>query len=385
LERRQDEDMDRPRSFHEQLGEDASESVKALGSFKIKALLREHNKHQRGEQPNYKLIHTKKTNKNVTKPYRPTITRKRKYSRVIHFTHIHKSAGTLFCRMAFKNKVNTNHGENCNVQKDQYCCGGQDTLEAQIMYANWTYWDLVATEREMYDNMAPDYYDYVVMLRNSKERYYSHWGHLRRMISIGPGVQKRGLGNSAWVFGNNTVASQQYLKERKIPAGVDPLGNFQQWIRGQPDNWNTRILCGAKCRTQPKYKITRELFNYTLQRADKFAHFLFVEDLEASYNQLAQAYQWGNYSQVTTKHILENQSHRRQDKEEAQSKIAQEEWDPLESPLDDALYEFAKRKFHHVKDPWQEPFQNQADVDRYFSEGFQRGCQDACCGNCTSY
>ena len=320
------------------------------------------------------------------KPYRPTIPAyKRQYPRVLFFVHIHKSAGTLFCRLAYRNRININREKNCNVQDDQYCCGQKDTLQAQITYANKTFWDLVAIERELYDSMAPDYYDYIVTLRDSKSRYYSHWSHLRRMMPVGPGVQTGGFGDSAWIFGNNTILDDR-MRKRYVPSGVDPLGSFVVWSQGQPDNWNTRIICGAKCRPQPKFQITRELFEYTLQRANKFAHFLFVEDLEASYNQIARAYKWHKYHEIISTSLLEDQSKRRRDKEGVDIRLAKEKWDPFMSALDDALYEFAKRKYHNVnqEELWK-PFQNQDIVDRYFAEGPKVGCLNGCCFNCSAY
>ena len=320
------------------------------------------------------------------KIYRPTIQAyKRKYPRVLFFVHIHKSAGTLFCRLAFKNRVNTNHASNCNVQDDQYCCGGTDTPEAQISFATETYLDLVATERELYDSMAPDYYDYIVTLRDSKSRYYSHYGHLRRMMPVGPGYQVGGFGDSAWIFGNNSILNRK-IKRREVPVGEDPLGTFSRWYRGQPDNWNVRILCGAKCRPQPKYQITQELFEYTLKRVDQFRHFLFVEDLESSYNKMALEYRWYNLSDDRYAYILESNGNRRKDKDVVDQRLANETWDPFMSVLDDALYEFARRKYHHVgaKELWA-PFRNHEALTRYFEDGGSFRCQDACCGNCTAY
>lgn len=362
-----------------------TEGMKALGQFKSKALLLANRDQLKpGLNP---MEWTWFNNKNSSyKPYRPTIAKyQRKYPRVLFFVHIHKSAGTLFCRLAYRNRVNTNRGSNCNVQDDQYCCGGEDTLEAQISFANRTYLDLVAIERELYDSMAPDYYDYIVILRDSKSRYYSHWSHLRRMIPVGPGVQTGGFGDSAWIFGNNTIVNNR-LRERAVPRGVDPLGNFESWSEGQPDNWNTRIICGAKCRSRPKFQITRELFEYTLQRANKFAHFLFVEDLEGSYNQFAKAYKWHKYSDVISTALLDDQSKRRRDNKNIEARVAREKWNPFMSALDDALYEFAKRKYHNVSEQelWQ-PFHNQTMVDRYFAEGYKVGCVNGCCFNCSAY
>jgi len=373
----------------------------------------------------------------TTRPYRPTIgAYRRKYSKVLFFVHIHKSAGTLFCRLAFKNRISINHQFNCNVQEDQYCCGGNDpSIQAQIDFAKETYWDLVATERELYHSMVPEYYDYIIILRDSKSRYYSHYSHLRRVIPIGPGYQVGGFGTSAWLFGNpssfinNTTESDnnssvinnnitnpnnsnhlQHHERRELKVGEDPLGNFSTWYEGQPDNWNTRILCGAPCRLRPKYQITKTLFLSTLHRANQFQHFLFVEDFEESYNQFASAYEWHNYTDDSYSYILRHKSNRRKDKDKmiVDDEVTKEPWDPLMSALDDALYEFAQRKYYHSRNQknnnnhshdeddnndnnetynatlWA-PFQNQEILDRYFQEGITFQCQDACCGNCTSY
>lgn len=329
----------------------------------------------------------------MTKPYRPTIAAyQRKYPKVLFYVHIHKSAGTLFCRLAFKNRIHTKRESNCNVQDDQYCCGGKDTVQAQITFANLTYWDLVATERELYESMAPDYYDYIVTLRDSKSRYASHYRHLRRLMPIGPGLQLGGFGDSAWIYGNNnSIVRRTMMNRRPVPEGVDPLGSFDDWIRGQPDNWNTRILCGAKCRSCPKYQITRELFDYTLQRANDFKHFLFVEDIESSYNQIANAYNWRNSTELAHVFAMENKSIQRNNDSHqvADPRRANDEsWDPFMSALDDALYEFAQRKYHQGNGTAAAvgaPFRNQNVLDRYFEEGTRRGCLDACCGNCTPY
>jgi hypothetical protein len=256
-------------------------------------------------------------------------------------------------------------------------------MEAQIGYANQTNFDMVAIEREMYESMAPDHYDYVVTLRDSKRRYYSHWGHLRALMPIGPGVQIGGFGNSAWIYGNNTIVDIK-TKKRRVHEGQDPLRSFAEWSEGQPDNWNTRILCGPRCRPQAKFQITENLFNYTLTRVERFAHFLFVEDMEASYDKFAAHYRLRNYSDMgASSEFVQKMSNRSHDKD---ALVRQERWNPLMSALDDALYEFAKRKYQNMThEQLLHPFSNQALLDRYFSEGMQIGCADACCGRCTSY
>lgn len=308
-----------------------------------------------------------------------------RYPRVLYYVHIHKGAGTLFCAFADLNKASINKHWNCNVQEDQRCCGGADSLEAQLQYSKTTNFDIVAIEREMYEFMAPSHYDYVVTLRDSKRRYYSHWGHLRRLIPIGPGVQNGGFGNSAWIFGNNTIEDIKTTK-RKIDAGVDPLGNFTVWSEGQPDNWNTRILCGPRCRPRTKFQITPELFNYTLSRVEKFAHFLFVEDMEASYNKFASFYNLNMYKNIAPPDHVQKVSNRREDKDEADIEFETQSWNPFMSALDDALYEFARRRYQNDTEAnvWR-PFSNQVMLDRYFEEGWKEGCTDGCCGHCTSY
>lgn len=357
-----------------------SDGMRTVGHFKSKSLNQHHQKLKAAASLNGASTPT------YTKPYRPTIPAyQRKYPRVIFFVHIHKSAGTLFCRLAYRNRVNSKQEKNCNVQDDQHCCGGEDTMQAQIEFANHTYWDLVATERELYDSMAPDYYDYVVTLRDSKSRYYSHYSHLRRMMPVGPGIQIGGFGDSAWIYGNNSIVDLR-IKKRILPPGFDPLGTFEAWYQGQPDNWNTRVLCGAKCRSKPKFNITQELFQYTLQRADHFKHFLFVEDIETSYNQIAEAYKWHKYADIVNTFQVDDHSNRRQNKTRADLTLKQKKWDPFMSALDDALYEFAKRKYLNVsRDELWKPFQNQEVVDRYFAEGHKKGCKNGCCGKCSSY
>ena len=341
-----------------------------------------------------------------------------RYPRVIFFVHIHKGAGTMFCSFADMNGATVNKQQNCNVQQDQRCCGNSDTIDAQVEYAKQTMFDVVAIEREMYETMAPDYYDYVVTLRESQSRYYSHWKHLRRMMPIGPGVQTGGFGDSSWIYGTNVILDID-IKKRNVPIGMDPLGNFTQWYEGQPDNWNTRILCGPRCRPQSKFQITESLFHYALTRLEIFSHFLFVEDMEASYNKFAAHYNLRVYSDIISSqaekklkhsnqhnHTAKNQRSLDRSPENADERtkrsIPRNEthgqvltnttvvdrglWDPLMSALDDALYEFARRKYQNMthEQLWR-PFSNQVQVDRYFVEGPQMGCHDVCCGRCTAY
>uniref|UniRef100_A0A6V0C3A4 Uncharacterized protein n=1 Tax=Pseudo-nitzschia australis TaxID=44445 RepID=A0A6V0C3A4_9STRA len=166
---------------------------------------------------------------------------RRKYPRMIYFLHIHKSAGSFVCKQAFRNQLAADYKRNCNVRDDQRCCSSEngsgkkprvrvageerdrdhhatndhdhdhdhpttstthhhneteddaarasssstsfsDTFSArrQIAFARTAPYDLVAAEKELPEILLPDHYDYVVSLRNSRDRYASHWNHLMR-------------------------------------------------------------------------------------------------------------------------------------------------------------------------------------------------------------
>ena len=266
----------------------------------------------------------------------------------IHFlVHIHKSAGTSMCNMATRHRLRTLARRNCNVQQDQRCCGGKDTVKAQIRFANTTRYDFVAIEKEMYDSMSPEFYHYIVVLRNSKARYFSHFNHIRRRSS-------------------------------KIGHVDGTVGTFVEWYFQQPDNWNTRILCGPRCLDMNKYQLTREIFQYTLNRLRLFEDILFVEDLENSYRKFATKHDWPK-----TPMYQENVA---RDAESRSSLVSEYDWDPLMSALDDALYEFGQRKEAGL-----EPFDEfsphiQEQLDNYFSQGPSKNCTTVCCGDiCSLY
>jgi len=159
--------------------------------------------------------------------------------------------------------------------------------------------------------------------------------------------------------------------------------NFTTWTEGQPDNWNVRILCGPKCKSQPKFQITRQLFEYTLHRLAMFRHVLFVEDIRDSYNQMASTYQWKLLHKDYMRKPTRQGNYDR-------SKVSTFQWNPHMSVLDDALYEFAKRKYNQDNNQSDLPnmrndFANQAQVDQYFALGPLQNCTNVCCGPCTQY
>jgi hypothetical protein len=280
-------------------------------------------------------------------------------NKILFLVHIHKSAGSSLCQMAKRNRLRVKSRTNCNVQPDQRCCGGKDTVAAQEYFANTTLYDLVAIETEMYESMATQYYHYIVILRNSQARYYSHWLHVLRYF-------------------NSTTA-----------------GTFPQWWSGQPDNWNTRVICGPRCLQPNKYALTRDMFRHTLNRLRLFEDILFVEDMARSYRKFTKKHNWTSIPMIDKNTALDltwkkaNEKNRKLLlpllKTDARVSAAHD-WDPLMSALDNALYEFGERKEAGL-----EPFDNftvsvQQDLDQYFAMGPSRNCTTICCGTkCSVY
>lgn len=235
---------------------------------------------------------------------------------------------------------------NCNPQADQRCCGGNDSLEAQQRFAQITNLTFVASERQMYEAMDTEHYRYILMLRESEARYRSHWQHV-------------------------------YRNAKGVPR-------FARWWEGQPDNWNFRNICGTQCTTVAKYRITQPLFDYTLDRLLHFDHFLFLERFNESFTALADAVGW-NIMPVRVHRSSQN-FHYSPDQEG-------DEWDPMMSALDRALYEIASRIFdgrnnnqtNKIDARWLSG-ETQKGVDAYFRTGASMGCVTACCNTtCSKY
>ena len=400
-----------------------------------------------------------------------------KYPRMIHFLHIHKSAGTFLCKQAFHNKMAADYGKNCNVRNDQRCCWYSkeheswthtiDThnetklLEESMRFAKTAPFDFVATEKELFGPMLSDHYDYVVTLRDSRSRYKSHWQHLdrnaqqrktdferyrngrkRKQPHRGGGYRvsgqrnpnqntntsllqttdkgRVGSGRSKWVdIGEDPMDDPEHWNYTLVnpeDGSVHPVGNFTKWIFGQPDNYSLRMICGSPCVNVPKYQITRKLFEHSLERIwVHFSHVLFVEDMEASFARFASAYGWDpeakNKDEPTNskpKNVAKKSSFQRNDHRNFSQAIF--DLDPFMTALDDALYEFALRKYNAGVVPdrnsitntsndndndnsslpqrlvWKKdyaPFQNQDLVDSYFKEGPLKNCTNPCCGYCS--
>jgi hypothetical protein len=328
-----------------------------------------------------------------------TILPQRKYKNVIYFLHIHKSAGSFLCKQAYQNRMSAPYQNNCNAQDDQYCCG-KDSIKALYDFANTTHYDFVATERELYESMAPEAFDYVVSLRNSKSRYYSHFLHVMRHIRKGIKQRDETDVDSLWLWSGHQdskgdmdhpmkriqqeqardrIRRQQKkrLKEQaKHNTSYHPLQDFTTWSAGQPDNWNVRIICGRRCKSRAKFQVTYELFRYTLERLANFRHILFVEDMVDSFNAFATSYRWKP---------IQGEDGTRTKRNYTATDVEQAEWNPLMSALDDALYEFAQRLYNSETAKLWDSFSNQAEVDKYFSMGPKQSCADICCGHCTPY
>jgi hypothetical protein len=272
--------------------------------------------------------------------------RRRPNDKIIYFLHIHKNGGTSFCNAAKMNHLSVSWKTNCNVRRDQRCCGREDSLTAQRQFAHTTTYDLVASEKEMYDAMDTESYDYVVILRQSLSRYLSHWRHVQSGLD--------------------------YSRKEA----------FDTWWKAQPDNYSTRMICGTQCMATPKFQLSRQDFQHTLSRLANFDSILFLESFQASYEEFANRHSWTD-SNLGWKHKA---------RENSDGNNYTSSWDPLMSALDDALYAFAQRLLRSDEDsstpPRLEdlPLDNQQSLDHYFQEGPARNCDNPCCATkCSTY
>jgi len=363
---------------------------------------------------------------------------RRKYKRLIYFLHIHKAAGSFVCRHAQLNRLSANYRNNCNVRANQRCCGknGNFSESNQIEYAKKATYDLVANERELPEVLLPEYYDYVVCLRDSRNRYESHWKHLVHIAKKSQSDQKRfprlKARSSPWTqqsknlngdisgtrrwrlhelieYDSNDPEHYQLSVRNPKDKSLHPVGNYTKWIMGQPDNYNLRMICGTKCLKVRKFQITKDLFEYTLKRLwTDFSHVIFVEDMEESFGAFAKAYNWTKFSKPSSNATSNSTLEKIVPYKPTEDVKIPKWWDPHMTVLDDALYELAKRKYslatsaskkitmdgNHSKSSritrpmWNvdyEPFANQGLVDKYFREGPLRNCANSCCGYCTKW
>ncbi|GAX14808.1 hypothetical protein FisN_29Lh008 [Fistulifera solaris] len=246
------------------------------------------------------------------------------------------------CALASLNQLRVNKEQNCNVQPDQRCCGFADTLPAQQRFAAVTFYQFVANERDMYDAMDHQHYTYMVMLRQSQSRYQSHWKHM---------------------------CQEQYHTNVTLPT-------FDTWWQAQPDNWNFRKICGTRCQTVPKFQITRELFEYTLDRLKSFDHILLLEYWDVMLPQLTQSLGW---RMVPNLHISAKASNI------TYPELGNSAWDSFMSVLDDALYEYGLARYQKI-DTFVFSQDTARMLEQYFTKGRERGCENPCCAeSCSTY
>ena len=173
--------------------------------------------------------------------------------KIVFLLHIHKSAGSTLCEMAGANGEIVNTVANCNVQQNQRCCGGDSLLEHRA-YARTSRYTFVAAEGPMYSVMDHAHFEYVVIMRRSIDRYYSHYRHVERLYRGG--------------------------------------STFEAWMDGQPDNWNVRQLCGTRCLRVPKFKLAITHYLYTLNRMRAFDFVIRLDHFQSDLRRFAGARHW---------------------------------------------------------------------------------------------
>jgi hypothetical protein len=248
------------------------------------------------------------------------------------------------CALAAMNQLRVNKEQNCNVQPDQRCCGFSDTLQAQERFAAVTFYQFVANEKDMYDAMDHQHYTYMVVLRQSQDRYRSHWKHM---------------------------CQEQYHTNVTLPT-------FDAWWQAQPDNWNFRKICGTRCQNVPKYQVNLELFQYTMKRLNSFDHILLLEYWDAMLPQFTQSLGWRTVPNLHISAKAKNITY---------PALGSRDWDPFMSILDDALYEFGLARYRGISvDEFRFSKETARMLDHYFSMGRERGCGNPCCAeSCSTY
>ena len=222
------------------------------------------------------------------------------HKKIIFFLHLHKSAGSSLCRMASVNKMKVDTRNNCNVQNDQRCCGGENIADQQ-RFALSTKYDFVANEGYMYEQMDMTFYTYITILRRSISRYHSHYHYVLR-----------------------------YSSHRNLDI------SFENWLAGQPDNWNVRHICGTRCMHKPKYSLNVHDFLFTAQRLKLFSHILFFEKIDEGSRVLANHFGW---SSNVNPHL--NKVKQSGQLETEQTSLVQKSNYLKMSFMDDLLYDYA--------------------------------------------
>jgi hypothetical protein len=251
--------------------------------------------------------------------------------RIVYFLHIRNSAGASMCYAARANGMATPPYQ-CNPHH----ASELDSLDGQRPSNEIESYNFVSNPGPMPDAMDKKRYRYVIMLRNSEDRYRSHWKSV--------------------VFHNPDQFS------------------FPEWWQRQPDNWNVRALCGARCWQVPKFQLTRELFQSALDRLNDFDSVLLAEEFNATFAAFANEVGWTRMPVPASPlaHSAQSQSH---NLPYAPFKWS---WDPYMSPLDDALYERAAAIVHGDRNHQLSDASSRA-VNDYFAKGPARRCLTPCC------
>lgn len=273
-------------------------------------------------------------------------------NRHIYFLHIHKAGGTSFCAAARANYYFANFEEDCNAAYQGQCCGG-DSIEAHAEFAEKTPYKFVANEWPMYDTMDSQRYRYVVQLRQSSDRYKSHY------------------------------KVDKFVLQKRIPTFNQ---TFDEWLGLQPDNFSMRMICGERCLKRPKFQLTRDDFNYTIARLKRFDNIVFLEDYERSYSRFASEVGWEAKPAPTNTFLTKTAKQAGKMISDTNStNIVPSSY----TALDDAIYDYAKNGM--AVDPganadavWSA--KHKKSLEQYFDPGAagrQLDCVTACCHKCS--
>jgi len=221
-----------------------------------------------------------------------TMSTRSKRKKILYFLHIHKSGGSTMCEWAKRNGQRV-PPHNCAIDTGKPCCGGESN-EEQRQFAEISQYTFIENENYMFSDMNMDFYHYVTTLRNSFERYVSHYEHICRVNGI--------------------------------------IDTFDNWMKGQPDNWITRHVCGTSCSQVAKYGLTLQHFMRAYTHLQNFSDILFLETWKDSSSIFAKRHGWSNGQRIHSNkapflHAHDHSVHRNM------------------TVLDDALYNYAFRRF----------------------------------------
>lgn len=286
-------------------------------------------------------------NPNTTRTSRHQSSLVNRERRIIYLHHIHKAGGSILCAAARLNGLKVNYKHNCNVQPNQECCGNEDSLQAQQEFALSTKFQFVTNEADLLQSI-PDsqHYRYVIQLRDSQQRYQSHWKHVVRIYNFSI--------------------------------------SFSEWWRLQPDNWTVRKICGSKCRHVAKFNLSRDEFQYTLKRLHLFDDILLLERFNESFARFTQQVGWNSY--IPKAMASTNKDSRHGNGSYPCTTLGKNSsWDLSMTALDNALYEYTYQLYNGTNVPILSREMWNA-TEYYFQQGPRRGCTTPCCSQeCSKY